>query len=153
MFVNDKSQSDVQRDSRCQRPHRRKQWIGTWLLVLLTPVAAFAWQDTERLQTQLNREFHPLLQEYCGDCHSGTDAEGGLDLVQVQRIDQLLRDAKRWQRLKDRVRRGQMPPPDAEPLPEEEKKRFLDWLEKSLKSLDCTDVNPGNVSIRRLNRT
>ncbi|MCH2182100.1 MAG: DUF1592 domain-containing protein [Mariniblastus sp.] len=153
MLVDDNPQSDVQQDVRRHSPSRGKPWIGTWLLVLLTPVTAVAWQDAEQLQAQLKREFQPLLQEYCGDCHWGADAEGGLDLEQVQRIDQLLRDAKRWQRLKDRVRRGQMPPPDAEPLPEEKKQRFLNWLGKSLNSLDCTDVNPGNVSIRRLNRT
>ncbi len=123
------------------------------LLLQALPVEGYQNPTTVELQKQLQKEFKPLLQEHCGDCHWGTNAEGGLDLEPVNNLEQLLQDGKRWQRLKDRVRKGQMPPADVEPIPESEKRRFLNWLSASLDSLDCTEVNPGNVTIRRLNRT
>ena len=134
-------------------PKLKTHWIAIGWLLIGIPVPAAGWQETGQLQAQMKREILPMLQTYCGDCHSGPGAEGGLDLEPVHRVEHLLRDAKRWQRVKDRVRRGQMPPTEAEPLPEDQKQRFLEWLGKSLNSLDCTNVNPGNVSIRRLNRT
>ncbi|MCH2178325.1 MAG: DUF1592 domain-containing protein [Mariniblastus sp.] len=100
----------------------------------------------------MTEQILPLMDSYCADCHTGADAEGGLDLERYQLLKDLLADTKRWQRLKDRVRRGQMPPPDSEPLPEQEKERLLNWIDASLNSLDCTEANPGNVTIRRLNR-
>ena len=85
-------------------------------------IHGFQTEDSIRLQNQMTQQIQPLIETYCADCHSGADAEGGLDLDRYQLLKDLLADSKRWQRLKDRVRRGQMPPPDADPLPEQEKK-------------------------------
>ncbi len=142
-------------DSALKRSLVAQLLVLACMIFLLGPTEVDGFQDPDniRLQHQMNQKFRPLLEQYCGDCHWGPDAEGGLDLQPTKRIDHLLQDSKRWQRLKDRVRKGQMPPSDAEPMPESDKQRFLEWLETSLNSLDCTQINPGNVSIRRLNRT
>ncbi len=46
-----------------------------------------------------------------------------------------------------------MPPEDAEPLPKADHQAVLDWIDHLLNSVDCTTINPGRVTIRRLNGT
>ena len=79
-----------------------KRWLVAQLLVLAymifllgpTEVDGFQDPDNIRLQHQMNQKFRPLLEQYCGDCHWGPDAEGGLDLQPTKRIDHLLQDSK-----------------------------------------------------------
>ena len=77
-------------------PKLKTHWIAIGWLLIGIPVPAAGWQETGQLQAQMKREILPMLQTYCGDCHSGPGAEGGLDLEPVQRVEHLLRDAKRW---------------------------------------------------------
>ncbi len=56
-----------------------------------------------------------LLQQSCGDCHSGSKPAGGvaLDEAQWQRSDSQFQRSS-WEKAIKRLRSGQMPPPDAE---------------------------------------
>ncbi|WP_164102155.1 DUF1592 domain-containing protein [Candidatus Laterigemmans baculatus] len=53
-----------------------------------------------------------FLAAACLDCHSGSGAEGGLDLESLGADLSDVAAAARWVRIHDRVRSGEMPPPD-----------------------------------------
>jgi hypothetical protein len=96
------------------------------------------------------RPFQPFFQKYCSDCHLEGTAKGGLDLGTLATD---LRDAenlRRWIRVYDRVRSGEMPPPKKERAAAAEQDAFL----KSLGGgLTRADLARRKVVIRRLNRT
>ena len=94
----------------------------------------------------------PNLQRNCGDCHWGAGADAELDFEIYQTLDELLHASSKWKKVGSRVLDGTMPPQDAEPMPEQDKKELLDWLDQLFNSIDCTNINPGRVTIRRLNR-
>ena len=96
-----------------------------------------------------------FLSKYCFDCHSGDQAEGGLQLEKYTTEDSILADRKRWEKLFDLVEIEAMPPSDMEDQPtDEERKIVVQWLENKLFNIDCTiSRDPGRVTIRRLNRT
>lgn len=91
-----------------------------------------------------------FTKRHCVDCHTGDDAEAGLDLTSLKTID----DPKtfdRWVRIVDRVHDGEMPPADAADLPPAEAKAFVaaagEWLEKHERS---EWAQLGRVRARRL---
>src|SRR5436190_5924256 len=78
------------------------------------------------------RPHQPFFRRYCSDCHLEGTAKGGLDLATVPTD---LRDAealRRWVRIYDRVRLGEMPPPKKEQAPAGEGEALLKTLGASL---------------------
>jgi Protein of unknown function (DUF1592)/Protein of unknown function (DUF1588)/Protein of unknown function (DUF1595)/Protein of unknown function (DUF1585)/Protein of unknown function (DUF1587)/Planctomycete cytochrome C len=73
-----------------------------------------------------------FLKAHCYDCHSGADADGGLDLQQLSADLSDTKTMARLVRIFDRVHDGEMPPEDAGELDPDEAAGFLDatsdWL-------------------------
>ncbi|GAB5406718.1 MAG: DUF1592 domain-containing protein [Aureliella sp.] len=96
-----------------------------------------------------------LLEENCFDCHSGDEAEGGMDLDQlVASLDQHSeQNAKMWWKVLKNFRAGTMPPPDSGyQIDAADGKLLQEWLKFSAMRIDRQDPNPGSVTLRRLNR-
>jgi hypothetical protein len=114
-------------------------------------------QDSDDPLRAMQREYldsiRPMIEESCGDCHWGDDADADLNLEPYQSLDQLLSGRKKWKKVLLRVAAKEMPPEDSEPFSDENHAAVMAWLDKLLNSVDCTTINPGRVTIRRLNRT
>lgn len=109
--------------------------------------------DLRKVQRQYNDTIQPLLKRYCADCHWGEGAEADFNLEGFVTLDQLLNGRKKWKKAVVRMVAKEMPPEDAEPVPDDRHKLILDWIDNLLNSVDCTTINPGRVTIRRLNAT
>jgi hypothetical protein len=109
--------------------------------------------DLRSVQRQYTQQILPNLKQYCGDCHWGDGAEADFNLEGYVTLDQLLNGRKKWKKVLVRVAAKEMPPKDDPPLPDQEHRVLLDWIDNLLTSVDCTEINPGRVTIRRLNRT
>ena len=95
-----------------------------------------------------------LLEQHCQSCHSGSDAEGGLDLtaLAVDFSTAALRD--RWERVHDRLATGEMPPPDAPQPTPADRQGAVDWLDTELHSADAADMaREGRAGMRRMTRS
>ena len=116
---------------------------------------SFGQQDSDRIQVQrlFNDKIQPLLKKSCGDCHWGADAEAGFNLESYVTFDQLLNGRKKWQKAFVQVVGKKMPPEGEPSLSTEDHTSIVDWIDNLLNSVDCTEVRPGRVTIRRLNRT
>lgn len=109
--------------------------------------------DLREIQRQYTHKILPALKQYCGECHWGDGAEADFNLEGYVTLDQLLNGRKKWKKVVVRVTAKEMPPEDNPPLPDKEHRFLLDWVDNLLTSVDCTEINPGRVTIRRLNRT
>lgn len=99
-----------------------------------------------------------FLQTHCAACHSGNEAEAGLDVTKLTTdVAQLADEAvfARWERLHDRVAAGEMPPPgDVDLPPAAERTEMLKYLNSTLLHADLRKQRElGRVPLRRLNRT
>ncbi len=116
----------------------------------------FALQDaSEKLrdvQSKYTNEIRPLLETHCGDCHWGDNTDADLNLEKYVTLDQLLEGRDKWRKVMVRVAAKEMPPEDSDPIADEDHSSILAWLDNLMNSVDCTDINPGRVTIRRLNR-
>lgn len=109
--------------------------------------------ELKEVQREYVESIQPLLKQYCADCHWGSDAEADFNLEGLVSLDQLLNGRKKWKKAVVRMVANEMPPEDAEAIPEERHKLILDWIDNLLNSVDCTTIRPGRVTIRRLNAT
>ncbi len=95
----------------------------------------------------------PLLAKYCASCHGPGKPKAGLDLETLG--DEATFETRRrtWQRIREYVEGGTMPP-DESPQPDRaEVDRLGAAIKLALDRADCgKPANPGRVTIRRLNR-
>ena len=106
-----------------------------------------------KIQSQYTDHIRPMLKQHCGNCHWGSDAEADLNLQGFKTLDQLLNGRAKWKKVATRVAAREMPPQDETPLSNANHKSVLDWIDNLLNCVDCSNINPGRVTIRRLNRT
>lgn len=139
-----------------------KALLSTTLLaaagaVLLGAAAVPASQakDSPKVDAKAAQQFAkalPVLQNYCVSCHSGPDPSGKVDLSQVKTAADVLKDTPLWDRVLVNLRSRTMPPARTKEMPAEpERKALLEAVHNVLRS-ECSQDDPGRVTIRRLNR-
>lgn len=99
------------------------------------------------------KDIQPLLAKYCSECHRGEQPKGGLafETFRDERAALNRRDA--WQRVAENLTAGAMPPDDKPQPSDAERELILRWIESRVLKIDCSQIDPGRVTIRRLNRT
>lgn len=136
---------------------KTKQIVGTFVglnFVLFISVihGAVDGDDAQRLQRRFASEIKPILQNRCGECHAGSEANAGLNFDAFTTLEQILDADRRWSSIVMVIKQGSMPPDDAEPLTDQERDLLLSWIAGTFDLIDCSNIQPGNVTIRRLNR-
>lgn len=91
------------------------------------------------------------LNQYCVTCHNDKLRTAGLTLEKAD-ISRVASDAPLWEKVLDKVRTGTMPPAGL-PRPNEATYRSLSgYLETALDRAAAEKLQPGRVSVHRLNR-
>ncbi|MCA9214021.1 MAG: DUF1592 domain-containing protein [Planctomycetales bacterium] len=103
--------------------------------------------------TKVYREtIQPILASHCFDCHADGSSEGDLSFDSANSDKELISNRQMWWTVLKNVRADIMPPSDAEPLSSAQKRQLTDWIKTSVFGIDPTNVDPGRVTVRRLNR-
>jgi PAS domain-containing protein len=92
-----------------------------------------------------------VLKTYCSSCHEGAEAESEVDFTAHTTADDP-REVAFWERVWDAVDANVMPPRTETQLTPDDRATLLNWIEKDVFKVDCTNPDPGRVTIRRLNR-
>jgi hypothetical protein len=112
--------------------------------------AAPAEQDTAKLNRDLERSVGKLFTKYCADCHEGSDAPGGFAVDGLDSVNDVLANKDGYHKAAAMIRTSIMPP-DGMPMPDrKEVLQMVEWLEAAIIS-NRELVDPGRVTIRRLN--
>ena len=104
--------------------------------------------------TAFQQDLLPFVKRHCVKCHNEQEAEGEVNLTRFTKVEQLLAERKVWHKVVKQLKAGAMPP-DGEPQPDPEQRNAVTrWLEQALVHVDPNQpVDPGRVTVRRLNRT
>ncbi|HEV3164894.1 MAG TPA: DUF1592 domain-containing protein, partial [Isosphaeraceae bacterium] len=110
----------------------------------------------DKTSARFQDDVAPLLAKYCTKCHGVEKPKGHLNLAAIKDEPEATKARKTWEKVRENLEAGAMPPED-EPQPSsEESKRISEWIDGTLteaKKNDCTGpVDPGRVTLRRLNR-
>lgn len=105
-------------------------------------------------QGHFKNELRPLLQQYCFDCHSEADAEGGIAFDRYLDSAKVQTDFELWEKVIRLVKQRQMPPADYAELDNQALQKIVSGIEYELSQFDCSvETRPGRVTIRRLNKS
>ena len=96
-------------------------------------------------------EVRPLVAQYCQKCHSAERTEADLDLMAFATLSDVRKDAQAWQRVREMIDSGQMPPRGAKQPSSAERERLQGWVRSYLKvEARANAGDPGPVVLRRL---
>ena len=140
---------------RVNRRANIRHWIATISVCgcFLLPGQILPGQDLSFQRELYLSKVQPLVEKYCHDCHQGDSVEADFDLGGYPTADHVLEARDHWKKALQRIRFGDMPPPDEVEMPDPDRQKFVQSLDDLLNKIDCTGgTDPGRVTIRRLNR-
>jgi hypothetical protein len=103
-----------------------------------------------------SRSIQPLITKYCAACHGAQpNPKADLNLAKYGSETQLRGNRKVWKGVLQKLTQHEMPPEEAKPQPEaKERELLVKLIETALNRIDpSAPLNPGRVTMRRLNRT
>lgn len=101
----------------------------------------------------LSEHIKPVMEKYCIDCHNDKKQKGDVNLLPVLSNPKLEDNRKVWEKVAEVLEGGDMPP-EKKPQPSDgQRDLMIKFIDGQLAKADCNGpVNPGKVTIRRLNR-
>ena len=119
-------------------------------MIVAASYLLFAATGLLHAQSELNPKHVEFLQNHCADCHEGSGAEGGFDLEKLKSDISLEEDFAKWERIYDRLEKGEMPPEDAGQPGKELKSKFLNSVGRIM---IAEHQKRKSTVLRRLNRS
>ena len=108
-------------------------------------------EDTADLKL-FREQIKPILEEKCFDCHAYGMKEGSVAFDGFDSDAELIAEPELWYRALRMLRSGLMPPAEMSPLTSDEFEQIEQWIKSSAFHGDPSNPDPGQVTLRRLNR-
>jgi Protein of unknown function (DUF1592)/Protein of unknown function (DUF1588)/Protein of unknown function (DUF1587)/Protein of unknown function (DUF1585)/Protein of unknown function (DUF1595)/Cytochrome C oxidase, cbb3-type, subunit III len=100
-----------------------------------------------------DRDVRPILDEVCSRCHNEKKANAGLNLTLFMDPATLASKRDAWELIVDKLKSGDMPPADEEPLSAHERAAMVAFAEAEFARADRDlKPDPGHVPAHRLTR-
>ena len=99
-------------------------------------------------------DLRTFTQAHCIECHGGDATKGGLDLTKLKLEPGTPENFARWEKVFDRVAKGEMPPKKSAQPPVDARAAFVKSLGGELHAMSAAHQRAaGRVVVRRMNRT
>ncbi len=95
----------------------------------------------------------PILKDNCYDCHGNGESRAGVAFDQLKTEDQILHNPDLWLKVLKNTRSGIMPAGGNPRLSAQDQATLDNWIKFSAFGIDPDNLDPGRVTLRRLNRT
>ena len=122
------------------------------LVPLLGSLGLTYGQDPSSLTKSFQAKALPVLEEFCYDCHADGASKGGFSFDRSKSVAALIADDGLWKKVWENVYRRNMPPSNKPQPSNLEINALLGWVEEFVFEHDMQQVDPGRVTLRRLNR-
>ena len=99
---------------------------------------------------EFSRDVRPVLTKYCGECHSGNDANGDVDFSVIKSSEQVDDAYELWESVAKHLKHQTMPPEDQPRPTEKEATAVLNWYQQFV---DNIQPRPAVMQPRRLSVT
>jgi mono/diheme cytochrome c family protein len=93
-----------------------------------------------------------LVDQYCVGCHNQRSKTAGL-MFDTMDLADVAKHGEVWEKAIRKLRGGLMPPPGSRQPERSSVDSFITWLETSLDQASAKNLDPGGVTLHRLNRT
>ncbi len=115
-------------------------------------VARAVWAGEPSAAAHFHKQIQPILAKYCYDCHGDGMHKGSVAFDELGPDQAAVDNHELWYKVLRNVRAGLMPPAK-KPRPDEtELHRLEKWIKFEAFDINPRDLDPGKVTVRRLNR-
>src|SRR6185437_8490183 len=128
--------------------HRRQMLI----LILTAQLSGFAHAAEVPGAAQFHKNIEPVLEQYCYDCHGDGEKKGGVAFDEFTSDQSILTNRDLWWNALKYLRAGVMPPPKKHRPTLAEQQQIAAWIKSAVFEINPKDIDPGRVTLRRLNR-
>jgi hypothetical protein len=126
--------------------------LGGFLVPCALWLTSFSVSASDWNGVSFPEQVQPVLDQYCGSCHGNGIRKGGVSLDDVADDASRLGDRNLWWNVLKNVRAGIMPPA-GKPRPSAGEQGTLEnWIKYAAFGIDPKDLDPGHVTVHRLNR-
>jgi len=103
---------------------------------------------------RFSAEIQPLMKNFCGKCHSGSEPDGDIDLDKFKDMAAIQNHPKIWNNVLRVITERQMPPKNKPQPKQADREKLIDYLTFVLNNIDDSKIpkDPGRFIIHRLNR-
>jgi len=103
---------------------------------------------------RFSAEIQPLMKQFCGKCHSGSEPDGDIDLDKFKDMASIQNHPKIWNNVLRVITERQMPPKNKPQPKQSDREKLIDYLSYVLNNIDDSKIpkDPGRFIIHRLNR-
>ena len=122
--------------------------LGLFGCILLAGLQNVAGQNRQTFDSRIR----PFLSKNCTGCHNAKLNTANLNLDSFADEASAAKKPELWDKVRDKLVTGKMPPPPAPAPAKEDVAAVTNWIEGVLKSSGYASDNPGRVVARRLNR-
>jgi mono/diheme cytochrome c family protein len=119
---------------------------GSWILAAVQQP-----QQRNAASSPQTAEYRALLDQYCVGCHNQRSKTAGL-MFDTMDLADAANHGDVWEKTVRKLRGGLMPPPGARQPDRARATAFVTWLETTLDQIANKALNPGSVTLHRLNR-
>ncbi|MGN6136706.1 MAG: DUF1587 domain-containing protein, partial [Aureliella sp.] len=98
------------------------------------------------------RDVLPVLENYCGQCHTRQTSEGRWAFDAYSQYADLLADKDSWDKVQQLVANRIMPPHGETAPGADSRRRLLEWIDDAVFFVDAARPDPGQNTLRRMNR-
>ncbi|MCX6918152.1 MAG: DUF1592 domain-containing protein [Verrucomicrobia bacterium] len=129
--------------------------LRPWRLACLLLGVGLGTGVTAAAPPDFKQGVQPILEKYCYGCHGNDKTKADLNLELHKDAKGFYRDQQMWRQLVTQVVAGEMPPPERKSRPTQAEIETLQAQVKGLlnQAVAQAKVDPGKVTVRRLNRT
>jgi hypothetical protein len=121
-----------------------------WRLVKILRLLAIAESGVLAAAPEWNT-IQPLIKARCYECHGEKKTKGDVDLKKLESDPMVGAEFALWEKVKDSVTEGEMPPPKAHQLEAVERSKLLVWVTQAIDEAALAQAgDPGPVTMRRL---
>jgi hypothetical protein len=122
-------------------------------LLSLTGAGAVGSAQQATAPPTFDRDVRPILDDVCSRCHNEKKANAGLNLGVFMDPATIATKRDTWDLIVDKLKAGDMPPADEEPLSAHERSAMVSALESAFTRADRDlKPDPGHVPVHRLTR-
>ncbi len=122
-----------------------------FILVLFLPTLA-SWSVEDAIVNEFKADIQPILENSCFVCHSEGEKLGNISFFDYKSDADLLSDHVLWDKVVHNMRSGIMPPNPIFRPTSEEYETLYEFVKYNIFEIDPDNIDPGHVTLRRLNR-
>jgi hypothetical protein len=120
--------------------------------VAATPVELTAQQMSAQADVDFQKKITPLFVTYCYECHGNGKRESDFAIDTYKTAASVTNDPSTWETVQRYIHMHEMPPKDHPQPTEAERALASTWIDGALRRYYEQHVDPGRVTIHRLNR-